>query len=98
VVKQSAVIALIVLVLLMATGFAAIQPQSNPIQDGRGDLQDAHFRYYEQLRPVLLLTLDYEALNAACDYGDDPAVGAAGSAKSHQSAATAYRERGVVQE
>lgn len=90
VVKRSAVITLVVLILLMATAFAAIQPQSEPMQRGDGDLPDAHFRYYEQLRPALLLTLDYEALNAACDYGDDPAAGAAGPTESHQSAATAY--------
>lgn len=64
-VKKSLVIIMVFFVLLMAMGFASREwrPDPTPYEPVESNVHDAHFRYYEGIRPFLV-----------AGYGDVPAL------------------------
>lgn len=65
--KKSLTISIFVFGLLVAAGFASNDPGPGQSEYGLLQSQDRHARYYEQIRP--LLVLEYGASAAKCDGG-----------------------------
>lgn len=65
--KKSLVITVVAGVMLVATGFAANAPTPDQSQYAGSQMQDLHFQYYLEIRPLLIS--DQSTLTVRCDDG-----------------------------
>jgi hypothetical protein len=63
--KVSWVAGIVIIALLAASGVASIQPAPSPANRVGITLEDAHFQYYEEIRPLLIH--DHAAPAVMCD-------------------------------